>query len=137
MGKKTRGLIVQDDEQAIRRLVSTWLNATENGNAEEVLKLMSDDVVFLVPGRAAMRKTDFIAGQGALKNLDVRATAEIQEIKVFGDWAYCWHWLSVTIGARDGGAPLKKVGPGLSVLRKEAHGWVIFRDANMLSATEA
>lgn len=137
LGKKTRGVIVQDDEQAIRQLVSTWLNATANGNAEEVLKLMSDDVVFLVPGRAAMRKTDFIAAQAALKNADIRATAEIQEIKIFGEWAYCWNWLSVTISARDGSAPLKRVGPVLSILRKEAHGWLIFRDANMLAVTEA
>lgn len=126
---------MQDDEQAIRRLISTWLSATENGNTDAVLKLMSDDVVFLVPGRAAMHKIDFIMGQAALKNADIKTTAEIQEIKVFGDWAYCWNWLSITI-YRGTDAPLKRAGPALSILRKEAQGWVIFRDANMLAVSE-
>lgn len=44
MGEKTLGVIVLDDELAIRRLVSTWLNATEIGNPEEVLRRISDDV---------------------------------------------------------------------------------------------
>ncbi len=52
---------MQDDEQEIRNLVSTWMTATKAGDVETVLSLMSDDVVFLVPGRPPMRKADFAA----------------------------------------------------------------------------
>ncbi len=37
---------MQNDEQSIRQLVSTWLSATESGDNELVLSLMSEDVVF-------------------------------------------------------------------------------------------
>ena len=38
---------MQSDEQEIRDLVSTWLEATEAGDTEKVLELMAED---LVPG---------------------------------------------------------------------------------------
>ena len=39
------------DEQQIRALVATWMQATQAGDVDTVLDLMTDDVVFLVPGR--------------------------------------------------------------------------------------
>jgi uncharacterized protein (TIGR02246 family) len=49
------------DEQQIRDLVATWMAATKAGDIEKVLSLMSDDVVFLIPGQPVMRKADFAA----------------------------------------------------------------------------
>jgi uncharacterized protein (TIGR02246 family) len=40
---------MQDDEQELRQLVSTWMAATKAGDVETVLSLMADDAVFLVP----------------------------------------------------------------------------------------
>jgi uncharacterized protein (TIGR02246 family) len=91
-------------EQAISQLVTTWLSATKTGDTEQVLKLMSDDVVFLTPGRPPMRKSDFVASQAAQQNFDIQGDSEIQEIKLPGDeWAYCWNKLSVVITPREGG----------------------------------
>jgi uncharacterized protein (TIGR02246 family) len=42
---------VHADEQAIRELVQTWLRASAAGDLDQVLALMSDDVVFLTPGQ--------------------------------------------------------------------------------------
>jgi len=39
------------DERAIRDLVDTWTKASRAGDTETVLSLMSDDVVFMIPGR--------------------------------------------------------------------------------------
>jgi len=39
---------MQNDEQEIRQLVSTWMAATKAGDVEKALSLMADDVVFLV-----------------------------------------------------------------------------------------
>ena len=41
---------MQDEEQAIRELVATWLRASKAGDTDKVLSLMADDVVFLVAG---------------------------------------------------------------------------------------
>src|SRR6266480_1095263 len=123
---------MQDDERAIRDLVSTWITASNAGDIEKVLSLMADDVVFLVPGQKPMRKTDYVAGQTALKDIVIEAKSEIQEIKVFGDWAYLWTKLSVVMTPR-GGTQGTRTGNTLSILRKRNGKWVLFRDANMLA----
>ena len=50
-----------EDEQAIRELVSTWMKASEAGDANTVLSLMADDVIFMVPGREPFGKEEFRA----------------------------------------------------------------------------
>ena len=40
-----------DDETAIRALIATWMQASQQGDIDTVLSLMTDDVVFMVPGR--------------------------------------------------------------------------------------
>jgi uncharacterized protein (TIGR02246 family) len=124
------------DEQAIRSLVATWLEASGRGDLERVLELMAEDVVFIGPGRPAMRGRDAFAaasrGQAAQGRIDGRA--ELQEVRVFGDWAYCWNELTVTTHPVGGGMPSILRGPVLSILRRESDGrWVIFRDANMVT----
>jgi uncharacterized protein (TIGR02246 family) len=125
------------DEQAIRSLVATWLEATAAGDLPRVLELMADDVVFLAAGRPPMRgKEGFAAASRALEGKTrFEGTADIQEVRVFGDWAYCWNHLSVTVPpAGGGGEPAHLSGPAMSILHRQADGrWVIFRDANMIA----
>jgi uncharacterized protein (TIGR02246 family) len=124
------------DEQAIRAVVATWMEATARGDLDEVLELMDDDVAFLGTGRPAMRgKAQFAATtRAAAGKFRIDGAADVQEVRVSGDWAYCWVELTVTMHPLDGGAPVTRAGPGLSVLRKTQSGrWVIFRDANMLA----
>lgn len=126
------------DEQAIRDLVATWLSATTAGDDATVLGLMAEDVVFLLPGQPPMRgRSAFAAAQKGLADVDVDANSEIQEVKVFDDWAYCWNHLTVAITPRNGGAAMKRSGDVLSVLRKQAGQWVIVRDANMLAQVKS
>ena len=128
---------MQNDEQAIQQLIATWLSASKAGDTDQVLKLMADDVVFLVPGQPPMRgKSAFAASQSVLQQFDLDASSEIQEIKVLGDWAFMWTKLSVTITAKKGGESIKRSGPTLSILKKQAGTWLLFRDANMLAMAE-
>ena len=123
------------DEQAIRSLVATWVEATSRGDLEHVLELMADDVVFLGAGRPPMRGRDAFAAasRGREGQATVEGTAEVQEVRVFDGWAYCWTQLTVTVRPADGGTPARLAGPALSVFRKYPDGrWVIFRDANMV-----
>jgi uncharacterized protein (TIGR02246 family) len=124
------------DEQAIRALVAAWMEATARGSLDELLELMDEEVVFLGPGRPPMRgKGDFAAATRAAEGKTrIDGSADVQEVRVFGDWAYCWVQLTVAMHPPDGGAPLLRAGPTMSVLRKTQSGrWVIFRDANMLA----
>lgn len=123
----------QDDEQSIKQLIATWLSATEAGNNELVLSFISEDAVFLTPGQPPMRKADFAAAQAGLKQVPLHMTSEIQEVKIFGEWAYCWNKLAVVVSPRNGGKSVTRSGSALSILQKQAGAWVIVRDANMLA----
>jgi len=125
---------MQNDEQAIKQLIATWLSASKTGNKEKVLSLMADDVVFLIAGQEPMRgKEAFATAQSALKDVDIDATSEVQEIKVLGEWAYVWTNLSIVVTPQNGGTSVKRAGDTLSILQKRNGQWVIFRDANMLT----
>jgi len=126
---------MERDEQAIRTRIETWITATKAGDATTVLSLMADDVVFLVPGKSPMRgKSAFAAGQDAIKEFTIEASSEIQEVKVMGDWAYAWTALTVAMTPKAGGTTVKRAGNTLSIFRKSAGTWLLFRDANMLAA---
>ena len=111
---------MSDDEKAIRDLVDTWFKATAANDLARILELMDDDVVFLAAGRPPMRKDAFAAATRAMEHTNrFEGHAEIQEIRVFGDWAYLWNQLTVTIYPSGGGPAVRRSGPVLSVLRKK------------------
>ena len=131
---------MHDDEEQIRQLVSTWMAATKAGDIDTVLSLMSDDIVFLVPGRPAMRKGDFAAAaraQAGSQAPQFDGTNEIQEIKIVGDWAFMWSRLTVVVTPPGGGTPATRAGHTLSILEKQRGKWVLARDANLLAPVPA
>ena len=121
-----------NDEQEIRQLIETWMQATKDGDSTKVLSLMSEDVVFLVPGQPVMRKADFAAAQSAQAGMKFEGTSDIQEIRVLGDWTYMWTMLKV-VATPAGAKPVTREGYTLSILKKEKGRWLLARDANMLA----
>ncbi|MEP6572792.1 MAG: SgcJ/EcaC family oxidoreductase [Gemmatimonadota bacterium] len=124
------------DEQAIRDLVETWMQASLENDLETVLGLMSDDVVFLGSGRPPMRgKNAFAVATKSVESAGrIEGKSDIQEIRVMGDWACCWNQLRVVMHPAGGGKPVVREGPVLSILQRQRNGkWVIIRDANMLA----
>ncbi|PWU09441.1 MAG: DUF4440 domain-containing protein [Verrucomicrobia bacterium] len=123
---------MNNDEQAIRELVSNWLDATKRGDVDTVLGLMADDVVFMVPGQEPFGKEAFAAGGESLKGMSIDGTSEIQEIKVLGDWAWIRQRLHVAM-TPPGGEQKLLSGYTLSIFRREADGkWRLARDANLV-----
>ena len=121
------------DERAIRELVDTWMKASRAGDNETVLSLMSDDVIFMVPGREPFGKQTFAANSRSMDGVNLEGSADIREIKVLGDWAYLRNFIEITI-TPPGGAPVRRSGFTLTILRKEPDGrWVLARDANLVS----
>ena len=131
---------MQDDEQQIRELVATWMAATKAGDVETVLGLMTDDVVFLVPGRPPMGKAEFAAAARAQASGDAPrfdGSSDIQEVQVAGDWAWLWSRLRVVVTPADGSPPLQREGHTLTVLRRSQGRWLLARDANLLGPAKA
>jgi uncharacterized protein (TIGR02246 family) len=130
---------VQSDEVEIRKLVTTWMAATKAGDIDTVLDLMTEDAVFLVPGKPPMYKSDFAAaakaqpGHAAPK---FEGSNDIQEIKVVGDWAFMWAKLSVIVTPPDGSPPIERAGHTLTILKKENGRWLLARDANLLALVQ-
>ena len=127
---------MQSDEQAIRQLVATWMSASKAGDVEQVLSLMADDVVFLLPGQPPMRKTDFAVAARAQSGAEaptIDGSSEIQEIKILGDWAFLWQQLTVEVTPPNGGPSMKRAGHTLTILQKQNGQWVLARDANLLA----
>jgi len=124
---------MSDDERAIRDLVATWMAASKAGDQDTVLGLMTDDVVFMVPGREPFGKEAFAAASQGMQGMRIEGTSDIVELQVLGDWAYLRNRLNVTI-TPPGGSPTTRSGYTLTILRKEADGnWRLARDANLLA----
>lgn len=128
---------MQSDEQEIRQLVATWMAATKAGDIETVLSLMADDVVFLRPGCPPMiGKSSFAAvakPQPDQEAPQFDGTSEIQEVQIFGDWAFMWTKLSVVVTPPGGAPSMRRAGHTLSILKRQNGKWVLARDANMLA----
>lgn len=120
------------DEQQIRDLIATWISATELGDSERVLALIADDAVFLTPGALPMGKAEFASAQAGLNEVRLSISSEIQEIRIMGQWAYCWNHLNVRVTPR-GGATVTRAGNSLSILQKRTGSWLLVRDANLLT----
>ena len=121
-----------DDEGAIRDLVETWMRASKDGDTATVLDLMTDDVLFLTPGREPFGKEEFAANSDAMKDMHIDGRAEVLELRIFGDWAYVRNHIALTVTPPQG-VPVQRSGHTLTVLRKEADGmWRLARDANLI-----
>jgi uncharacterized protein (TIGR02246 family) len=62
-----------DDERQIRRLVDSRIAASEAGDVPALLALMTDDVVFMTPGRPPFGKSEFAADAELNKDVAARA----------------------------------------------------------------
>jgi uncharacterized protein (TIGR02246 family) len=123
---------MSSDEQAIRELIDTWMRASKAGDTATVLSLMTDDVVFMVPGREPFGKEAFAAASDAMKGTTIDGTATIVELRVLGEWAYLRNHLEMTITTA-GKPPHQRAGYTLTILRKQDGRWLLARDANLVS----
>jgi len=124
---------MSDDEQAIRDLVAKWMAATQAGDTATVLGLMTDDVVFMVPGREPFGKEAFAAASRDMQGVRIEGSSDIRELKVLGDWAYARSYLEVKVTPPVGNTMVRS-GYTLSIFHKQPDGrWLLARDANLLT----
>jgi uncharacterized protein (TIGR02246 family) len=126
---------VATDERQIRGLVAKWHVASRAGDVDTMLDLMTDDVVFLVPGRAPLGKQEFAAlsrAPAGAARPQIDSHSEIQEIRVSGDIAFMWTKLSVVVTSPDG-QRVERAGHTLTMLLRAQGRWLLARDANLLA----
>ena len=71
------------DKHQIRELVETWMTASKAGDLAAVLDLMTDDVIFMTPGRAPFGKGEFAANGERMKDFRMEGHHDLQEIEIF------------------------------------------------------
>ena len=121
-----------DEARHIRELVDAWIAASNAGDLPSLMNMMTDDVVFMTPGRPPFGKAEFAADFERTKGIAVFARAEVLELEVFGPRAYIRNHIQVEIDSR-GQTPKRLSGHALTILRKEGDSrWRIARDANLV-----
>lgn len=129
-------MVNTNDEQAIRNAIASWIEATRQGDVAAILPLMTEDVVFLLPGQPPMTGRDsFAEGMRKMARTHrVMPDSVVEEVVVSGDLAYSRTRLEVRIEPLGGGVPVRRAGHTLSVFRRNAQGqWQLARDANLLA----
>jgi uncharacterized protein (TIGR02246 family) len=122
-----------EDEQAIRQVIETWMRASREGDTQTVLSLMTEDVVFMVPGRPPFGREAFQQASNAMAGVRLEGTSEIVELQVQGGWAFSRNHIDLTM-TPPSGEPVRRSGYTLTLYRKEADGrWRLMRDANLLT----
>ncbi len=122
-----------DDEQAIRDVVGRWMSASRDGDAATVLSLMTDDVIFMVPGAEPFGKEAFAAMSQGMKDVRIGGSSDIQEVQILGDWAFLRNHIDMTASPASGPS-VRRSGYTLTIFRKESDGqWRLARDANLLT----
>lgn len=126
----------RSDEQAVRALHATWIDAVNAGDLARLLGLMTDDAVFLGPGRKPVGRAAFADGfTAAHQQSPLRCVSELQDVVVAGDVAYTVCRDSLDVRSRAGGAASALAGHRMSIYRRQPDGrWLLARDAHTLTA---
>jgi uncharacterized protein (TIGR02246 family) len=128
-------VVMTEDERAIRDLVDTWMSASKAGDMKTVLSLVTDDVVFMLPGQEPFGKEAFAAMSARQQGMCIEATSDIVELQVLGKWAFMRNRIDVAVTPPGATQPVERTGYTLTLLRKEADGrWRLARDANLVTA---
>lgn len=120
------------EEIAVREAHALFIDAVNAADLARVLGLMTQDAVFIHPGRAPFGRDAFPAGFTAgHRDYELHCTSELEEVVVAGRVAYTRARDTLTLAPRAGGATTQLAGYRLSIYRFEADGaWRLARDAH-------
>ena len=126
---------MKPDEQKIREVHSTWIAAVNAGDLARLLALMTDDAVFLNPGKAPFDPKGFSPNfLDAHQRLLIDCTSELEEVVVVGEVAYTWSRDALSVTPRAGGEATRLAGYRMTVYRRQPDGrWLLARDAHTWS----
>jgi uncharacterized protein (TIGR02246 family) len=122
------------DELAIREVVDTWMTASKAGDLATALDHMTDDVVFMVPGREPFGKDEFRTMSEGMKSVAMDGRAQIRELRVIGDWAWLSNDIDPTMSPPGRGERVRRAGYAMTILHKGDDGrWRLTHDVNLVT----
>lgn len=123
------------DEAQIRELIARWMQATKAGDHDAVLDMMSEEVVFMVPGQPPFGKQEYAAAarQQQAMGMRIEGQSDVLEVQLSGDWAFARARLRIEIRIGDSDDVMRRSGHTLSIFRREQGRWRLARDANLLA----
>src|SRR4051812_12975208 len=133
---------MRSDEQEIRVVHSTWIDAVNAGDLVRLLTLVTDDVVFINPGQAPFGRQGFSSAFSDAKKrtqnqVRIDCSSELEEVVVVGEVAYTRSRDALSVIRRASGEEKQFTGYRITVYRKQPDGrWLLARDAHTLSPVE-
>jgi uncharacterized protein (TIGR02246 family) len=133
---------MRPDEQEIREVHSTWIDAVNAGDLDHLLTLTTDDVVFINPGQAPVGREGFSlafsdAQKRTQKQVRIDCRSELEEVVVVGEVAYTRSRDALSVIRRAGEEVKQFAGYRITVYRKQPDGrWLLARDTHTLSPVE-
>jgi uncharacterized protein (TIGR02246 family) len=123
------------DEQEIRHVHSTWIDAVNARDLARLHTLMTDDVVFLNPGQEPVGREGFSANLSAARpQSQIVCISDLEEVVVVGEVAYTRSQDTLSITPGTDGRPKRFAGHRITIYRKQTNGrWLLARDAHTLS----
>jgi uncharacterized protein (TIGR02246 family) len=124
-----------DDLHAIQELTKAWLAAVQGKDLEQVLSMVTDDVIFLSASVPPIRGKDAVAAlyRNMYARFDLVQTSAFEEVEVMGEWAYAWGSDSLVLIPLGGGTPIRLQGYGLTILQRQSDGsWRYRRGINSM-----
>ena len=127
------------EESAVRAVHSSWIEAVNAGDVSRLLTLMTDDVVFLNPGREPLGREEFPHGfRTGHERAFIQCVSEIEEVAIFDQIAYTRCQDSLSVRPRSGGATMKLAGHRITIYRKQPDSrWLLARDVHTISPVSA
>ena len=127
------------DEQTIRALHLTWIEAVNAGDLARLLSLMTDDAVFLNPGQAPFGREGFSSNfSAAHQKMRINCLSELEEVVVVGAIAHARSRDTLSVTPRAGGETAQLAGHRITVYRQQPDGrWLLARDAHTLSPAQS
>ncbi len=124
------------NEQEIRTVHSSWMDAVNRGDLARLLRLVADDIVFLGPSQAPFGRDGFSSKfLTAHQEMRIRCTSELEEVFVLGEVAYTRSRDALSMTPRSGGNAAEYAGHRITLYRRQSDGrWLLSRDIHTVSA---
>lgn len=126
------------DEQTIREVHSTWIDAVNAGDLNRLLSLMADDAVFLNPGQEPIGREGFSSNfSSAHQKVRIHCTSELEEVVVVGEVAYTRSKDALCVTPAGSEEETRLAGHRITIYRRQPDGrWLLARDAHTLSPVD-
>jgi uncharacterized protein (TIGR02246 family) len=119
-------------QDAVRKVIAEYDEADKAGDIGAKMRLYLSDAVLLPPEGPPVVGASAIRGwqEAQYQRASVQNTSTVDEVQVFGQWAFARGTWTGTVTPRTGGAPTRTSGKFLTVLRRLPDGgaWRIARD---------